>query len=92
MDNVHGNVITCCVSCLLVVTDLRRSDCLSVEDCTTVFESYYGWESKLLEKAAEKESDIVEKIASVMDKYFPSSEKTKALKGVYSVDCCACLV
>jgi hypothetical protein len=31
-------------------------------------------------KAALKESDIVEKVASIMNKYFPSSEETSLLQ------------
>jgi hypothetical protein len=74
-----------------VVADLRRSDCLSVEECTTVFENYSWWKSKLVEKAAEKESDIVEKVASIMDKHFPSSEKTRVLKVVADLRGSDCL-
>jgi hypothetical protein len=47
-----------------------------VEECTSVFECHHEWGCRLLMKAALKESDIVEKVTSIMDKYFPSSEET----------------
>jgi hypothetical protein len=37
-------------------------------------------ERRLVGKAAEKESDIVEKIASIMERHFPSSEEASKLK------------
>jgi hypothetical protein len=69
------------------MADLKGSECLSVEECAAVFQyfgrwkrtlvgGYYdGWKRRLVGKAAMKESYIVEKIASVMDKHVPSSEK-----------------
>ena len=64
------------------MADLRGSDCLSVEECVAVFEHHHEWAHRLLIKAAIKEGDIVEKVASIMDKYFPSSEATRLLKGI----------
>ena len=92
MDNTHENIVTCCVSCLLVMSDLRGSDCLSVEECTSVFANYNLWERRLVETAAVRERDIVEKVAFIVDKHFPSSGVPRTLKGVYSVHFCACLV
>ena len=86
MDNTHGNIITCCVSYFLVMADLRGSECLSVEECTLVFEGYYQWERRLVEKAALNDIDIVENIASIMDKHFPSSKETRELKGILKID------
>ena len=68
------------------MSDLRGSDCLSVEECAAVFRYYSGWERKLVGKAAMKESYIVEKIASVVDKHVPSSEETRKLKGIVKID------
>ena len=68
------------------MADLRGSDCLSVKECAAVFLYYDGWEQRLARKAAMKESYIVEKIASVMDKHVPSSEETKKLKGILKID------
>jgi hypothetical protein len=67
-------------SLLKVMADLKGSECLSVEECTAVFDyfgrwkgaavfqDYDGWKQRLVGEAAMKESYIVEKIASVMDK------------------------
>ena len=71
------------------MADLRGSDCLSVEEYTQVFLYYDGWEQRLARKAAMKESYIVEKIASVMNKHVPSSEETKKLKGIGKISACA---
>ena len=71
------------VSCLLVMADLRGSDCLSVGECGAVFQDHTEWERRLVEKAAVKESDIVEKIASIMARHFPSSEEARKLKGIF---------
>jgi hypothetical protein len=54
---------------LKVMADLRGSDCLSMEECTSVFKSYYQWERRLVKKTAVKESDIIKKVASIMDKH-----------------------
>ena len=71
------------------MADLRGSNCLSVEECVAVFQDHTGWEGRLVEKAAMKESYIVEKIASFMDEYVPSSEKAKELKGINIIEeCC----
>ena len=64
------------------MADLKGSHCLSVEECASVFECHHEWAQRLLVKAALKESDIVEKVASIMDKYFPSSKETRLLKGI----------
>ena len=64
------------------MADLKGSDCLSVEECIAVFEHHYEWAHRLLVKSAAKESDIVEKVTSIMDKHFPSSEETRLLKGI----------
>ena len=64
------------------MADLKGSDCLTIEECASVFESHHEWAHRLLIKAALKESDIVEKVASIMNKYFPSSEETSLLKGI----------
>ena len=69
------------------MADLKGSECLSVEECAAVFQYYDGWERRLVGKASMKESDIVEKIASVMDKYVPSSEETRELKGIGKIEC-----
>ena len=71
------------------MADLRGSDCLSVEECTSVFEGYYQWERRLVEKAALKESDIIKKIASIMDKHDPFREETGVLKGILKIDACS---
>jgi hypothetical protein len=42
-------------------------------------------------KAALKESDIVEKVTSIMDKYFPSSEETSLLKVMADLKGSECL-
>ena len=68
------------------MADLRGSDCLSVEECTSVFESYYRWEERLVEKTAVKESDIIKKVASIMDKHVPSRIETVVLKGILKID------
>ena len=68
------------------MADLKGSECLSVEECAAVFQDYDGWERRLVGKAAMKESYIVEKIASVMDKHVPSSEETRELKGILKID------
>ena len=65
--------------------DLRRADCLSVEECASVFEGYYQWERRLVEKAAMKESDAIKNVASIMDKRFPSKEETGVLKCMLKV-------
>jgi hypothetical protein len=65
---------------LKVMADLRGSDCISVEECAAVFQYYEGWERRLVGKAAIKESFIVYKIASVMDKHLPSNGETRKLK------------
>ena len=67
------------------MADLKGSECLSVEECAAVFQYYDGWERRLVGKAAMKESYIVEKIASVMDKHVPSSEETRELKGIMKI-------
>ena len=85
-DNTHGNILTCCISCLLVMADLRGSDCLSVEECTSVFESYYRWEECLVKKSAVKESDIIKKVASIMDKHDLSRKEIVVLKGILKID------
>ena len=85
-DDTHGNTLTFCVFCLLVMADLRGSDCLSVEECTAVFESYYRSEERLVEKTAVKESDIIKKVVSIMDKHDPSRIKTVVLKGILKSD------
>ena len=64
------------------MADLKVSDCLSIEECASVFESHHELAHRLLIKASSKESDIVEKVASIMNKYFPSSEETSLLKGM----------
>ena len=64
------------------MADLKGSDCLSAEECASVFEHHHEWAHRLLVKAATKEGDIVETVASIMDKYFPSSEQTILLKGI----------
>ena len=86
VDNTHGSIVTCCVSCFLVMTDLKGSECLSVEECAAVFQYYDGWERRLVGEAAMKESYIVEKIASVMDKHVSSSEETRELKGMEKIE------
>ena len=86
VDNTYGSIITCCVSCFLVMADLRGSDCLSVEECAAVFQDHTGWERRLVGKAAIKESCIVEKIASVMGKYVPSSKEAKEMKGINIIE------
>ena len=63
------------------MSDLKGSECLSVEEYAAVFQDYPGWERRLVENAATKESCIVEKIASVIGKYVPSSEEARKLKG-----------
>ena len=70
------------------MADLRGSDCLSVEECTVIFQDYSGLqlERRLVGKAAVKESDIVEKIAYIMDRHFPSSEEARKLKGILKID------
>ena len=83
VDNTHWSIVTSCVSCFLVMADLRGADCLSVAECTSVFQYYDKWERRLVGIAAMKESYIVEKIASVMNKHVPSSEETaRELKGI----------
>jgi hypothetical protein len=62
------------------MADLRGSDCLSVEECTSVFKGYHQWERRLVEHAAMIESDFVNNVAFIMDKHFPSSEETGVLK------------
>ena len=74
------------MSCFLVMADLRGSDCLSVEECTSVFKSDYQWERRLVETTAVKESDVIKKVASIMDKHDPSREEAKALKGILKID------
>ena len=68
------------MSCLLVMADLSGSDCLSVEECASVFQFYARWAKRLVEKVAVKESDIIEKVAYVMAKQFPLSKETELLK------------
>ena len=82
MNNGHRIIMTCLMFCFLVMADLRGSDCFSVEECASVFENHNNWAHRLLVKAATKEGDIVEKVASIMDKYFPSSGETRLLKGI----------
>jgi cytochrome c551/c552 len=65
---------------LKVMVDLRESDCLSVEECAAVFEGYYQWEIRLVKKIAVKESDVIKKVVSIMDKHNPSREVTGVLK------------
>jgi uncharacterized protein (DUF1800 family) len=65
---------------LKVMADLRGSDCLSVGECGAVFQDHTEWERRLVEKAAVKKSDIVEKIASIMDRHSPLSEEARKLK------------
>jgi pyruvate formate-lyase activating enzyme-like uncharacterized protein len=65
---------------LKFMADLKGSDCLSVEECTSVFKGYHQWERRLVEKAAMIESDFVNNVAFIMDKHFPSSEETGVLK------------
>ena len=89
MENTHGSIGTCCVSCFLVMSDLRVSDCLLVEESAAVFQYYTGWERRLVGKCAMKESYIVEKIASIMKKHVPSTEETRKLKGIGKIDACA---
>ena len=67
------------------MADLKGSDCLSVEECAAVFRYYNRWEQRLVEKAAMKKNYIVKKIASVMDEYVSSSEKTRELKGILKI-------
>ena len=67
------------------MADLKGSDCLSVEECAAGFRFYDGWKQRLVGKAAMKESYIVEKIASVMDKHVRSSEETRELKGTVRI-------
>jgi hypothetical protein len=76
---------------LKVMAELKGSDCLSVEECTSVFECHHEWGCRLLMKAALKESDIVEKVTSIMDKYFPSSEETSLLKVMADLKGSECL-
>ena len=65
------------------MVDFKGSDCLSVEECVAVFEHHHEWAHRLLVKASTKEeSNIVQKVASIMDEYFPSSEETRLLKGI----------
>ena len=90
MDNAHGNNVTCCVSCFLVMADLRGSDCLSVEEYTTVFKSYLQWERRLLKKVVVKESDVIKKVAAIMDKHVPSREESRVLNGIHIEDWCSC--
>ena len=85
-DDTHGNTLTFCIFCLLVMADLRGSDCLSVEECTAVFESYYQWEKRLVDKTAVKESDIIKKVVSIMDKHVPSRKQVVVLKGILKID------
>ena len=68
------------------MSDLRGSDCLSVEECTSVFEHYYQWKTRLVETTAVKESDVIKKVASILDKHDPSMEEAKALKGILKID------
>ena len=68
------------------MADLKGSECLSVEECVAVFQDHTGWEWRLVRKAAMKESYIVEKIASVADKYVPSSKEARQLKGIGKID------
>ena len=68
------------------MADLRGSDCLSVEECVAVFQYCFGWEMRLVVKAPVKESDIVEKIASIMDRHSPLSEEARKLKGILKTD------
>ena len=86
MDNSLGNIITCCVFYFLVMADLRGSDCLTVEECTSVFEGYNQWEECLEEKTAVKESDIIKKVVSIMDKHDPSRKEVVVLKGILKID------
>ena len=77
------------------MADLRGSDCLSVEEFASVFEGYYQWKRRLVDKTALKESDILVKVASIMDKHFSSREETRVLKGTMLIidvlDQCSCL-
>ena len=57
-----------------------------MEECTSVFEIYYQWEECLVEKIAVKESDIIKKVASIMDKHVPSREEAGVLKGILKID------
>ena len=68
------------------MADLTGADCLSVEECTTVFVSYNRWKECLVEKTAAKESDIIKKVASIMDKHVPSKEEAGVLKGISKID------
>ena len=82
VDNTHDNIVTCCVSCFPVMSYLRGSHCLSLEECASVFQLYTGWASRLVGEAVMKERDIGGKIASIMDKHFPSHKETRVLKGI----------
>ena len=68
------------------MADLRGSDCLSVEECTLVFKHYHQWERVLVVETAGKESAIIKKVASIMEKYDPSSEVPGVLKGILKID------
>ena len=69
------------MSCFLVMADLSGLDCLSIEEFASVFKGYYQWERTLVDETALKESDILVKVASIMDKHFSSREETRVLKG-----------
>ena len=75
------HILTCCFSCLLVMAELKASNCLSVEDVIAVWKAYRGWEANLVSVAVTKDSRTVQIIVSVMDTH-GYSEECKVLKGM----------
>ena len=75
------HILTCCFSCLLVMAELKASNCLSVEEAIAVWKDYRMWEANLVSVAATKDSRTVKIIASVMGTH-GYSEKCKVLKGM----------
>jgi pimeloyl-CoA synthetase len=72
------------------MSDLRVAKCLSNEDYSSIFERYYQWAKRLVEKVAVKE-DVVEKVASIMDKHDPSREEAVVLKVMSDLRVAKCL-
>ena len=68
------HILTCCVSCLLVMAELKGLDSLSVEEAIAVWKDYSEWEENLVSVAATKDSRTVKSIASVMDTHGYSRE------------------